>query len=426
MANITQVTGLLKELYSKERVVFETLDKNPLLGVMPKNEDLGGTEFDNFLVYGGGASGSADFPTSQSNSNAPPTVSFKIPPAQDYCTPRVANKLMRLSNGAGEKAFVEALDLMMKGALAELGYSLCATLVGNGTGSRGTVASGSNLAGGFVTLTDPEQIVGFQQNMVVQFGTQNGSSWSLENSGAMYTILGIDETNGILSFGSSVNLSGVTQAGDIIVRAGDLLSGTAYNNGLGTTSGILFGGIGGWIPLTPPQSGTGDSWGGVDRSASTSRLAGVRFDGRNYTPTQGLNLLASRLERQGGEPDYVVVNHLNFEKIASTILGQARYDTVEAWDDPQIRYEMLTIPVGGRHIRIVKDRTLSSSVGYMLTMKSWCLRSAGPLLGGLLEYPRYGQGVIPVSNFDGLELRYGVYPLLSCDAPAYNGVIQFQ
>lgn len=426
MANITAVTGLLKELYSKEQVVYETLEKNPLLGVMPKNESLGGLEFDNFLVYGGAASGSGDFPTSQSNSSAPPTASFKIPPGQDYCTPRIANKLMRLSQGGGEKAFVEAVDLMMKGALAELGYSLCATLIGNGTGSRGTVSASSNLAGGFVTLTDPEQIVGFQQNMWVQFGTQSGSTWALENSGQGYQIVGIDETNGILNFGSTTSLSGVTQGGDIIVRQGDLASGTAYNNGLGTTSGTLFGGIGGWIPLTPPQPNTGDSWGGVDRSASTTRLAGVRFDGRQYTPTQGLNMLASRLERQGGEPDYCVVNHLNFEKIASTILGQARYDTVEAWDDPQIRYEMLTIPVGGRHIRLVKDRTLASNVGYMLTLKSWCLRSAGPLLGGLLDYPIYGQGAALVSNFDGVELRYGVYPMLSCNAPAFNGCIQFQ
>jgi hypothetical protein len=424
---VTQVAGLLKELYSKEDVVFETLEKNPLLGVMPKDENLGGNEFDNFLVYGGAASGSGDFPTSQTNTSAPPTVSFKMPIGQDYCTPRIANKLIRQAKGGGEKAFIDALDLTMKAALAELGYSLCNTLITDGTGRRGYVAASSNLAGGLVTLTDPEQIVGFQQNMWVQFATQNGSTWSLENSGTAYQIVGMDETNGILNFGSTTNLSSVTQGGDTILRAGDMYTGTTYNNGLGNSAANpLFGGIGGWIPLTPPQPNTGDSWGGIDRSQSTTRLAGVRFDGRSYTPIQALNMLCSRIERQGGEPDYVVVNHFNFEKLASTIQGQARYDDVEAWDDARIRYKMLTLTVGGRDIRLVKDRTLSSDRGYVLTLKSWCLRSAGPLLGGLLDYPLYGEGVIPISNYDGLELRYGVYPMLSCNAPAYNGVVQFQ
>lgn len=423
---ISTITGVLKELYSKEDIVFEVLDKNPLLGVMPKDETLGGNEFVNFLVYGGAASGSTQFATAQSNTAAPPTLNFKIPIAQDYCVPQIANKLIRQARNGGERAFMDALQLIMKSALAELGYSLCATLIGDGTGKRGTVAAGSALSSGLVTLTDPEQIVGFQQNMWCQFATQNGSTWSLENSGTAYQLVGMDETNGILNFGSGTNLSSVTGTGDIIIRAGDLPNGTAFNNGLGTTAGSLFAGIGGWIPLSPPQPNTSDSFAGVDRSQSTSRLAGVRFDGRQYSPTQALNMLCSRIERQGGEPDYCVVNHLNFEKIASTITGQMRYDTVEAWDDPQIRYEMLTIPVGGKHIRLVKDRTLSSSVGYVLTMKSWCLRSAGPLLGGLLDYEMYGPAVLPVYNADSLELRYGVYPLLSTNAPAFNGVVQFQ
>ena len=421
----TQVPGLLKEMFSKEDVVYETLVNNPLLAVMPKDETLGGSDYRNFLVYGGAVGGSATFIKSQQNGGAPPTASFIIPPSQDFVTLQISNKLIKSAQGAGEKAFVDELELNMKGALDELGYSLCNTIIGDGTGSRGVVGSTSSLTTGQVALKDSQQIVGFQQGMFVQFGYQLGNTWQLAAAGAQFTVVGVDEDNSILNLGA-IDLTAnpvAVAAGMIIVRAGDLTAGTAYNNGLGVTGAQVFAGMGGWNPIGVPQPNTGDSFGTVDRSGSTVRLSGVRFDGRGGTPLAAARGLAARMERQKGasEFDYLVANMLNYENLASTVAGQARYEWVESFDDPTIRFEMLTLPIGGKHIKIVKDRTIPSSVLRVLTLKHLCLRSMGPLTG-IADYEMYGQGVLIIPNAAGIEIRWEVYPALYNQAPAYHGL----
>jgi hypothetical protein len=424
----TQVPGLLKEMFSKEDIAYETLVNNPLLAVMPKDENLGGSDYRNFLVYGGSSSGSATFTTSQTNGGPPPTASFIVPPSQDYVTLQISNKLIRSAKGGGEKSFIDELALNMKAALDEMGYSLCNTIQGDGTGSRGKVAASSALSTGSVTLTDPQQIVGFQQNMWCQFAYVSGSTWQLAAAGAQYQITGLDEDNSILNFGTSNNLASPTSgqavaANMIVIRSGDLVAGTAYNNGLGVTGAQVFAGLGGWNPLSAPQPNTGDSFGTVDRSGSTTRLAGVRFDGRGLSPLMAARGLAARMERQkgAGDFDYIVANMLNYENLASTISGQARYEWVESFDDPTIRFEMLTLPIGGRHIKAVKDRTIPSSVLRVLSLKYLCLRSMGPL-SGILDYEMYGEGVLVISNVDGIEIRWGVYPALYNQAPAWQGL----
>lgn len=420
------IPSILKELYSQEDIAYETLEDNPLLGVIEKDEEGSGNEFDNFLVYGTAASGSGNFATAQANGGAPPTNGFKMPWCQQYVDVQISNKLIKQSE-KDEGAFTRALKLMVDGALKEGAYALCQQLVGDGTGNRGTVASSSALSTGFVTLKDPEQVVNFQQNMWVQFAYVSGSTWALRNSGQSYQITGLDETNGVLSFGSGTNLSSAgVIATDIVIRAGDLVSGTSYNNGAGTTgNGQAFAGLGGWFPLVRPAPGTGDSFGGVDRSGSTSRLAGVFYNGKNLTPIEAANKLVSRVERQGGKPDYMVVNHFNYERFATSISGQARYETVEAFDNADIQYDLLTVKIAGRDIKLVKDRTLGSNVAYAITLDSLCLRSLGPA-NAVLEYDMYGKAVLPVATADGIEVRVGGYPLLSCRAPAWNGVLQLQ
>lgn len=428
MGVTTAIPSILKELYSSEDIAYETLEDNPLLGVIEKDEEGSGNEFDNFLVYGTSATGAGQFSTAQTNGGAPPTNGFKIPWAQQYVIVQISNKLIKQSD-KDEGAFTRTLKLMVDGALKEGAYALCQQLVGDGTGARGTVSAvnGTALATGVVGLSDTEQVVNFQQNMWVQFAYVSGSTWALRNSGQNYQITGLDETNGILSFGASTNLSSAgVVATDIIIRAGDLASGAAYNNNCGTTgNGYAFAGLGGWFPIVRPAPGTGDSFGGVDRSGSTSRLAGVYFQGKNLTPIEAANKLVSRVERQGGRPDYLVCNHFNYERFATSISGQARYETVEAFDNADITYDLLTVKIGGRDVKLVKDRTLSSKVAYALTLDSLCLRSMGPA-NAVMEYDMYGKAVLPIATADGIEVRVGGFPLLSCKAPAWNGVLQLQ
>jgi hypothetical protein len=423
---VTAIADILKELYSDEEIAFETLDDNPLLGVLEKDESGGGNEFVNFLTTGSNNSGSGDFATSVANSGAPPTSGFKLPWGQQYTTPQISNKLMKQTANDAD-AFTKALKLMIDGALNEGSYSLSATIAGNGTGIRGTVKAGSNLNGGQVILTDPEQVVNFQQGQWIQFAFVQGATYQLRNATPGIQITGLDETSGILTF-SGVTLTTTYNVAvtDIIIRAGDMYAGTAYNNGCGTTAANpLFAGLGGWFPIVRPQPGTGDSFGGVDRSGSTSRLAGVYIDGTRLSPIEGLNKLISRTERQKGKPGYAVTNHFNYERFANSITGQARYEPVEAFDNADITYDLLTMKLGGRDVRLIKERTLSSAVCYALTLDTLCLRSMGKS-NAVLEYDMYGQAVLPIATADGIQVRVGGYPVLSCRAPAWNGVLQLQ
>jgi hypothetical protein len=417
--DLTTIAPALKTLYSPSVIREQTQKDHPIYAMMRKRTDLVGNPFVSFLVYGDASSGSANYTNAAANTGAPANSVFSLNAVTQYAIPQIDNKTMELTKN-DKGAFVAALKFAMDGALREAAMATALSIVGDGTGIRATVKS-VNSGANQCTITDIAQTTNFNKGAILTAGYLSSGTWALRAS--TMTLTGIDRTTGILTFSGGLVAS--LAAGDILTRQGDLLSGLAYNNGSGSTAGSCFAGLGGFLPLSRPVSG--DSFGSLDRSADAWRLGGGYYDGRGgKSMIEVLNGSVATLRREQGKPDYFFCNETNFNNIQNDIEGRVEFETVEAFNEPQIGFDTMVIRSGASKIRIMADNTVPSNVGYLLQLDTWTLWSAGGPAVRILSYPNYGSAFVPSSTADALQVRVGGYPLLECTAPGFNSAVQLK
>lgn len=432
--NAASIYPALKNYYTPTRVEKMTQKDFPLFAMMRKRTNLvssiaGGRPFVNVMIAGNGASGSADFGTSQNNTQFPPLAGFQIFSTKDYATPTIDAAAIEAS-GNNTGAFFQVYKESIDSALRESAQAQALNLMGDGTGIRATVqaVSGSTQ----VLLTDVAQNVNFQgaTNGVggtqVQFGYVNAGAWALRQSGTQAQCTGVDPTTGILTFSGGLP-SGVA-VGDILVRAGDLTPGTPFNSGLGTTSGARYAGLAGYIPLKKPQPGMNDNFGGLDRSSNPWKFAGGRFDGTGKSATDAINLALGAVRSQGGHPNILVCNEFTWSMIESDLEGRRNIVSMEKIQGAgTIGFDSLRVQTPKGVINIVADNSFPSNIGYLLQLDTFTLWSMNGPAVRLLDYPGYGQANVPAAALDAIQVRTGTRgALLECSAPGFNCVIQFK
>jgi hypothetical protein len=218
-------------------------------------------------------------------------------------------------------------------------------------------------------------------------------------------------------------LVGGLAANDYLIRNGDA------NTTVGT---LKVTGLRGWIPMTGDngQSGsnrvaTTDSFFGVNRSADVTRLAGWYYDGRGQPIPETFTGLAELLVREGASPDTIILNPVNSGLVKNQLGSKVIYETVEAFNNPQISFPAITFEGPAGPMKIISDRQCPIGMGYMLTLDTWTLRSRGKA-PRIISYDMEGLEAIRIYNADGIELRCGYYAQLGCSAPGFNGVFQLQ
>lgn len=421
MISQASIQAAIKTLYSPSTIRTQTQKDHPFMAMVRKRTDLVGSPFNSFLVYGDASSGSGNFTSAVNNTGAPANSVFSLTASQQYTIPTIDNKTMELTKN-DKGAFVAALKFAMDGSLRESAMAVALAMVGDGSGSRAVVKS---VSGNAVVLSDVNQSTNFNLNAVLVFAFPSSGTWALRGSGTSATLTNIDRTTGTLTF--SGGLPAAVAAGDIIGRQGDIVSGSPWNNGSGTTAGGVFAGLAGFLPLTRPVQGAGDSFAGLDRSVDTWRLAGGYFDGTGgKSMIEVINGAMGTARRETAKPDFLLCNEATYTNIENDIQGRVEYETVEAFNEPQIGFETIVIRSRGQKIRVLADNSIPSNVAYLLQLDTWTLWSAGGPAVRILSYPNYGQAFIPSSTADALQVRVGGYPLMECTAPGYNVAIKLK
>jgi hypothetical protein len=419
--DLTTIPAAIKTLYSPSVIREQTQKDHPIYAMLRKRTDLVGSPFNSFLVYGDASSGSSNFTNAAANTGAPANSVFSLTASQQYAIPTIDNKTMELTKN-DKGAFVQALKFAMDGALREAAMGIALSIIGDGSGGRGTVKS-VNTGSNQLTLTDVNQTTNFNKGAILTAGYPSSGNWALRAS--TMTLTGIDRTAGVLTFAGG--LVAALAAGDVLARQGDMTSGSPWNNGAGTTAGGTFAGLAGFLPLSRPVPGAGDSFAGLDRSADAWRLAGGFYNGTGgKSAMEVLNGAVAVSRREGGKPDYFFCNETYFNQIQNDIQGKVEFETVEAFNEPQIGFDTIVIRSGAQKIRVMADNSIPSNVGYLLQLDTWTLWSAGGPAVRILSYPNYGQAYIPSSTADALQVRVGGYPLLECTAPGFNVAIQLK
>ena len=392
--NMTTFAAALKQHYTDEKIENMVYKDNPLLAMLSKYEDFGGDNLKLPVKYGIPQGRSATFSDAVANKTNSQLKAFLLTRVANYSIASIANETIEASKG-NANAFIEAATFEIDGAIESATRSLAIGLFRDGGGAIGQVDT--TVAGVTLTLVTAQNITNFEVGMQVDF--YSASTGGTIRAGGPLTIDSVNRDAGSMVFATSMtNISGIT-ATDSIVPEGD------YD--------LMVKGLDAWLPSTAPTSG--DSFFGVDRSADSTRLAGIRFDASSLPLEEGLIGAAARVAREGGKPDTCFVNYSNFADLEKALGSKVSYVDVKI--NPEIGFRGILIHGPRGPIKVIPDQNCPNNVAYMVQMDVWKLYSLGKA-PKILDSD--GLKFLRESTADAVEARIGYYAQLGCRAPGWN------
>lgn len=419
-ANSANTSAILKELYIDNSDYLKDLvyAKNPLLALLPKNESedgMAGKYLPVPLEYGNPQGRSHAFASAQSQQTAASVSSFFVTIVQDYQLVTITNLLMEQSKGS-PAAFVDAFKLQMDGGMRNITNNLAFQLFNDGTGSRGFIGSGATNPSGstyVIPLSNAQQIVQFEVGMTLVNFTKSATTISSISSSTA-VIQSVDRGSGVITVLASAVDASWLSAGKALGVSGDIVAGA-----ISTANNLGLSGLASWLPSTAPSSG--DNFFGVDRSADVTRLAGIRYDATAYTIEEGITNALALLNREGGSPDLIVMDFASYASLVNA-LGAKVMNIQIKHDEVEVAFDAISFQSAYGRVSVLADRSCPPATAFVLSMKTWKLRSLGRV-PKVLTYGVEGLEGLRVGNADALEVRIGWYAQLICSAPGWNMIV---
>lgn len=380
----------LKQMYPSRRVKFVGYEGNPLLALMPKDEEFGGRNMPLVIWYGGNQGASRTFATAQGNKTPGLYSDFLLTRTKDYGLSSIELEAI-LASATDEMAFLKMASSEIDNTVRTVARNLAVSMYRNHGAARGQVGSISSTD---MTLLDPADVTNFEKGMTLVQSTADGTSGSLGSGSSVVT--GVNRRSGILIAANWTNFS----ANDYLFRAGDF--------------GKSVYGLADWIPATAPT--TGDSFLGLDRSVDT-RLYGQYHDGSGQTIQEALEDSDAQVHLEGGALSHVFMNPLDFNTLRKSLGSFAYFDKVRSPDMASVSFETIKLQGMGGPIQIVADRNCPHKTAWGLTMSTWVSASLG---GAPRVLEGLGNKFIWDASADSIEVRVGYYGNVGCFAPSYN------
>lgn len=386
----TAADAALKQMYPSRRVKFVGYEGNPLLAMMPKDEDFGGRNMPLVIWYGGNQGASRTFATAQAGKTAGLYEDFLLTRVKDYGLSSIELEAI-LASASDEMAFLKMASSEIDNTVRTVARNLAVSMYRNHGGARGQVGSISTVSN---TLLVPADVTNFEKGQVLVQSTADGTSGSLGSGES--TITGVNRRSGILIAANWTNFT----ANDYLFRKGDF--------------GLSNRGLSSWIPATAPT--TGDSFLSVDRSTDT-RLYGQYHDGSGQTIQEAIEDADAKVHMEGGSLSHLMFNPLDFNSLRKSLGSSVIFDKVKSPDMASVSFDTIALQGMGGKIQIVPDRNCPRNVAWGLTMSSWVSASLG---GAPRVLEGLGNKFIWDATADSIEVRVGYYGNIGCFAPSFN------
>ena len=409
--NSTNFAAAMKKIYPQKRVELIFYKHHPLMAKLAKAEDFYGFDQGGTMaiaVQSGAPSGgrSATFANAQANISAGNDERFNITRKTDYQLWQLQNEVIEASS-RDVGAIMRVLQNKGDAALLNLSRNLAAMLYGNGGGARGEIAAIT--AGGVVTLANSSDIVFFERDMMLQAKADDGTGAGAIRAGTD-TIASVDRSAGTFTLtGAAVPAGWVV--GDFMFQQGDIAN--------------VVTGLKGWLPTVAPVAG--DAFFGLDRSVDPTRLAGSRFNGIGLPIEEALKRISTLIVRNGGRPDTVFLNPIDYERLELSLEGRARFETmttqVGGKRSASIGFDSMLITTTAGKANVFADVNCPQGTGYMLQMDTWKFHHLKGCPHMITQGAGSGGGRM-VNDSDRVEFRSVYRGNLACVAPGYNGVVQ--
>jgi len=412
--DITAATPVLKQRYTKKKILTLAYTDQPFWAAVSKNESGGGISYNVPMRNALPQTRSAAFANSQASfaqaGGSSVYNNFAVTYKEDYATANITGQAIDRANG-DMNALVDVLTNEIDGALLTAGRSLGISMFRNGGGARGQISAGSTVGSTTITLANPTDVTNFEVGMALQLSAADGTSGAVR-AGQVF-VQAIDRDLGTLT--ASTTLGGAAAnwtagvaaaaASDYIFQYGDF--------------GAMFTGVAGWVPAVAPTS---TLFFGVDRSTDATRLGGVRFPGNGAPFEETLIDAAARLGREGAKVDNTYVNPLDYASLVKALGAKVIYDRSTAFDMPEIGWEAVKLTGPKGPIKVISDVNVPKGTAYMMTMSTWEFVSMG---GAPKIINLDGNKMLRQATADAYEVRIVTRGNLTCCAPGWNAVITF-
>ncbi len=294
---------------------------------------------------------------------------------------------------------MEAATTEIDGAIQAATRSLAIALYGTGSGSVGQC--NASATGTTLQLKNANDVTNFEVGMNLVFSTANGGGSVKAGS---VIVSAVNRDSGALTVAALTGIAsgaGVA-ANDYIFQIGD------YD--------AKVKGLRAWLPDSTPSA---TAFFGVDRTSDPTRLAGIRFDGSALPIEEALIGAASRVAREGGKPDYCMIDYSKYADLEKALGSKVQYIDLKATAEIAFRGIQINGPRGP--IKVVPDQNCPSDRCFMLDMSVWKLYSLGKA-PKILDTD--GLKMLRQSTADGVEVRVGYYAQLGCRGPGFNANVQ--
>jgi hypothetical protein len=376
------LAAYLKRYYVKDgKFLSLFLKDSAFLGAIDKDEKAGGEVCRtpiNYLPPGGGGN---TYSTAVANHTPGKYDKFDFGWVNKYQPIYITDDAIRDSRGDA-MAIASVIDTEVDGAMMNHRAAISAAIqVGPGN-MLGQCASGAT--GTTITLSRKSDVIKFKVGDIVVACSANGdASGDTQRTGSQ-TLTAVDYVAGTLTGGSNWNSAITSFANNDYL----FLSGSFKGN---------VAGVAGWVPLTAPTSG--DSFGGVDRSAYPQLLAGSVYDGSGETHRTALNSACAHMQHMGGAvPTHYFCNPLDLVTLVNAAETAQGATTIPAKGPGgrvlDVGYAAINLACAAGVIKVVSDRWIPQGYPFLTDLSSWFLKSVGPLL--------------ELQNFDGLTFRRAV------------------
>jgi hypothetical protein len=400
----TALQQVLKVQYTQTKVNNLCYPESPFFAKVKKETDFGGKVEQVAFQFGSPQARGFAFGVGLGNMSTSAYDAVSIPRIKDYSFAQITGEMIDAAS-SDKFSLLNGLKREIDNAMYTCARSIANGLFSAGGGARGQIDVSTTLGSAVLKLKDPNSVVNFEKGMVLNLGSTDGTSGA-KRAGTL-TVASVDRDLGWITVTGNIT-AGIAAAAsqDYIFQNGDFEA---------TKQGLT--GLPGWLPLVAPTAG--DNFFGLDRSQDATRLAGLRFSSTAGGPIEEtLIKCAARLVREGGKPDVVVMNPLDYANLV-VALGSKVIIQDEKLPDATIGIRTLKLQGPKGPLDVICEANCPTGYFYMLTMSSWRFKT---LLGAPRILNADGLQMARDATTDSYILRIGFYGNLMCDAPGWNAV----
>lgn len=409
-ADLVAYNDVLKEHYTRDRVIDMTYRTNPLYAMMPKYMKFGGKNLPVPILYGNPQGRSKNFQKAQTRGEetASQFKNFLLTRVKDYSIATIDNETMQASKG-DPNAFLEAATTEIDGSINSLTRSLAINMYRDKSSQIGQVGAEPAETGGtfVIPIKNAGDVSNFEvgQNIVIFSAKSGGSQRSSDGADTLWDVVGVNRKNSAptITVAGTYSASGTIAADDYLFVDGD--------------RGIGLSGLEEWCPDVDPTS---TPFFGVDRTSDITRLGGHRLDGTSAPIEEVLTEADAIVAANGGFAlDHFFMSHNSFKNLKNALGSKVQY--VDVGVTPRVSFRGVEVDGTRGPIKVIPDHNCPDDRVFGLQLEYWKMYSLGDPVQIISPD---GLQMLRQASDDGAEVRHGSYSQIGCRAPGSSINIQ--